>query len=92
MIHPSYRGRGIGKRLAEECIRISEDRGFYIQYLMTDVSSSIAHRLHSKYGFIPVILPQKIVKGRDMWLYRFSKETFIKEFLNTHPFTRYSVF
>ncbi|PUA33903.1 MAG: hypothetical protein B7O98_00330 [Zestosphaera tikiterensis] len=58
---------------------------------MTDVSNSSAHRLYSKYGFIPVILPQKIFKDRDMWLYRFSDETFIKEFLNTHPFTRYSI-
>ena len=91
MVHPDYRGQGIGKRLVEECIRIAEDKGFYIQYLMTDVSNFIAHRLYSKCGFISVILPQKMVKGRDMWLYRFSKETFIREYLDIHPFTSYSV-
>jgi len=66
MMHPDYRGQGIGKRLVEECIRIVVDKGFYIQYLMTDVSNFITHRLYSKCGFIPVVPPQKMVKGRDM--------------------------
>jgi len=91
MVHPDYRGQGIGKRLIEECVKIAEDKGFYIQYLMTDVSNFIAHKLYHKYGFIPAILPQKIVKGRDMWLFRFSRKTFVIEYLDTHPFTNYNV-
>ncbi|RLG82847.1 MAG: hypothetical protein DRO18_08400, partial [Thermoprotei archaeon] len=46
IVHPNYRGQGIGRRLVEKCIRIAEDRGFYIQYLMTDISNFTAHRLY----------------------------------------------
>ncbi len=91
MVHPDYRGQGIGSGLVEECIRIAESKGFHIQYLMADVTNLIAHRLYSKYGFIPVILPQKIIQGRNMWLYRFSKETFVKEFLIFKPFSKYYI-
>ena len=86
MVHPDFRRQGIGTMLLEKCLELAENSGYCIQYLMTSIENKIAHRLYAKYGFIPTIIPRKRSSGRDMWLHRFSKNTFVKEFLLKHPF------
>jgi len=53
---------------------------------MTSIENKIAHRLYAKYGFIPTIIPGRRSFSRNMWLHRFSKNTFVEEFLLKHPF------
>ncbi|RLE87141.1 MAG: hypothetical protein DRN04_18520 [Thermoprotei archaeon] len=48
---------------------------------MTSIENKIARRLYVKYGFIPAIILRKRSLSRDMWLHRFSKNTFVEEFL-----------
>jgi len=88
MVHPNHHGRGVGRGLLEECIRVAEVHGFHIQYLMTGVNNIVAHRLYSRYGFIPTILPGRLDRGYN-WLFRFSKKTFVAEFLDSTPFATY---
>jgi len=91
MVHPDYRGQGVGSRLVEECISLAESNGFTIQFLMADVSNVIAHKLYAKYGFIVGILLEKLASEKHVWLYRFSDNTFVNEFVRNHPLVEYSV-
>ena len=92
IVHPNYRGLGIGSKLVEECISRAKINGFNIIYLMTDIDNRIAHKLYSKYNFIPTILPGKRSKRKFLWLFKFLDETFMGEFKSKHPFIQYITF
>lgn len=89
---PAYQGRGIGTSLVQECIRIASGTNCFVMSVMADpVGNLPAHRLYSKFGFRPGILGDPSLKRGHMWLFRFSEESSVSEFLKRHPFSEPSV-
>ena len=91
-VHPDYRSRGVGSSLVQRCIEIASAHRCLLILTMTDpVENLPAHRLYSKYGFRPGILGDPSRRRGHMWLFRFSQESSIKEFIKRHPFAEPSV-
>lgn len=91
-VHQDYRGRGIGSSLVQRCIEMASGlKCFIISTMFEPVGNLPAHRLYSKFGFRPGILGVPSVKRGHMWLFRFSEESFLSEFLKKHPFAEPSV-
>ena len=53
-VHPTYRGRGIGRALMEECIRRCRNRGIATIGLHTTEMMDIARRMYEEMGFVRV--------------------------------------
>ena len=53
-VHPSYRGRGIGRALMEECIRRCRNHGIITIGLHTTEFMDVARRMYEKMGFVRV--------------------------------------
>jgi len=86
-VHSGYQGRGIGSSLVQSCIKEASARKCFVMSAMTDrVGNLPAHRLYSKFGFRPGILGDPSVNRGHMWLFRFSEESCVSEFLRRHPF------
>lgn len=89
---PAYQRRGIGTSLVQQCIRIASTSNCFVMAVMADpVGNLPAHRLYSKFGFKPGILGDPSKQRGHMWLFRFSEESWISEFLKNHPFAEPSV-
>ena len=58
---------------------------------MCDPVNKKIHRFYAKLGFIPGILGDPKDKRGDMWLYYFSEESFVRRFLEDHPFSEFHV-
>jgi len=87
IVHPEYQRKGIGTKLIEECIKISESKGHNIQFLMTEYDNIPALNLYKKFNFYPAILS----KRKQLWLFRFGKGSFVENFLRTHPLFEFKV-
>jgi len=91
-VHSDYRGMGVGSSLVQRCIEEASARKCFVMSTMTDPAGNLpAHRLYSKFGFRPGILGDPSVKRGHMWLFRFSEESCVSEFLERHPFAEPSV-
>ena len=91
-VHSNYQGRGVGSSLVQSCIKIASAHKCFVISAMTDpVGNLPAHRLYSKFGFRPGILGDPSAKRGHMWLFRFSEESCVPEFLKRHPFAEPSV-
>jgi len=91
-IHSDYQGRGVGSSLVQSCIEIASAHKCFVMSVMTDPVGNIpAHRLYSKFGFRPGILGDPCAKRGHMWLFRFSEESCVSEFLKRHPLAESSV-
>ena len=53
-VHPTYRGRGIGRALMEECIRRCRKQGIATIGLHTTEMMDVARRMYEKMGFVRV--------------------------------------
>ncbi len=53
-VHPSFRGRGVGKALMDECVRRARDAGIKTIGLHTTTAMDVARRLYEKMGFVRV--------------------------------------
>jgi len=84
MVHPDYRGHGVGSGLLRHCLNVADNANFNIAYLMTETGNRAAHGLYEKFGFAPSIVSRR--RGM-MWLFRFSKGTTAHSFLKSHPFS-----
>jgi len=91
-VHSDYQGRGVGSSLVQSCIEIASAHKYFVISAMTDpVGNLPAYRLYSKFGFRPGILGDPSLKRGHMWLFRFSEESYVSEFLRRHPFAEPSV-
>ena len=84
LVHPSYRGRGIGSALLDAALRLAEGQGFWVQIIMADVGNERALRLYRSRGFLPAIVPTE-GRGVDCWLFRFSEGLLPKLFQALRP-------
>ena len=91
IVHPGYQKMGIGSKLIKECIKIATDSGHNIIYLMCDPANREIHRFYAQLGFIPGILGDPKKDRGNMWLYYFSKNSFVNNFLEDHPFSEFHV-
>ncbi|WP_048152065.1 GNAT family N-acetyltransferase [Palaeococcus ferrophilus] len=87
VVHPEYQGKGVGTKLVEECIKISESKGHNIQFLMTDYDNTAALNLYKKFNFYPAILS----KRKQLWLFRFGRGSFVEDFIRAHPLFEFRV-
>jgi len=87
IVHPEYHEKGIGTKLIEECIKISENKGHNIQFLMAEYNNIPALNLYKKFNFYPAILS----KRKQLWLFRFGKDSFVENFLKPHPLFEFKV-
>jgi ribosomal protein S18 acetylase RimI-like enzyme len=53
-VHPSCRGRGIGRALMDECIRRGRARGIHTIGLHTTVMMEVARGMYERMGFVRV--------------------------------------
>ena len=53
-VHPTFRGRGVGKALMDECVRRARDAGIKTIGLHTTTAMDVARRLYEKMGFVRV--------------------------------------
>jgi ribosomal protein S18 acetylase RimI-like enzyme len=53
-VHPTYRGRGIGRALMDECIRRCRDQGLATIGLHTTEIMNVARRMYERMGFVRV--------------------------------------
>jgi len=89
---PAYQGRGIGTSLVQECLRIADASNCFVMSVMADpVGNLPAHRLYSKFGFKTGILGDPSKQRGHMWLFRFSENSLVSEFIRRHPFAEPSV-
>ncbi|NJE26894.1 GNAT family N-acetyltransferase [Thermococcus sp. MV5] len=87
IVHPEYHRKGIGTKLIEKCIKISESKGHNIQFLMTEYDNIPALNLYKKFNFYPAIL----FKKKQLWIFRFGKGCFVENFLKAHPLFEFKV-
>lgn len=91
-VHSKYVGRGVGSSLVKRCVEMESTNKCSIMSLMTDpVGNLPAYRLYSKFGFRPAILGDPSAPRGHMWLFRFSEECCVLEFLMRHPFAEPSI-
>lgn len=50
-VHPTYRGRGIGRALMEECVRRCREQGIATIGLHTTELMGVARRMYERMGF-----------------------------------------
>jgi len=53
-VHPDFQGRGIGRRLLEEALRLLKERGMEMAKIETLEQNLVASRLYPKMGFVEV--------------------------------------
>lgn len=51
VVHPEHQGKGIGKCLMDEAMRISQKNGCYKLMLSSNIRREDAHRFYEKLGF-----------------------------------------
>ena len=51
-VHPAYRGRGIGRELMKECVRLGRDKGIKTIGLHTTEFMGTARRMYERMGFV----------------------------------------
>jgi len=84
---PDHQGIGVGSRLFQRCIEMASANKCFVMSTMTDPIGNLpAHRLISKFGFKPGILGDPSKPRGHMWLFRFSEQSCMSEFLKRHPF------
>jgi DNA-binding MarR family transcriptional regulator/GNAT superfamily N-acetyltransferase len=66
IVEPSARGRGLGKRLVDECIRFAREAGYRKITLWTQSNLIAARAIYEKAGFRLVHQERKISFGQDL--------------------------
>lgn len=65
--------------------------GYNVVYLMCDPLDQRIHKFYAKLGFLPGILGDLSRPRGGIWLYYFGEGSFVRKFLNDHPFAEFRV-
>ncbi len=66
LVEPDARGLGLGKRLVDECVRFSRDRGYRKLVLWTNSVLTAARAIYAAAGFILVASEAQRIFGADL--------------------------
>jgi len=85
LVHPKYRGQGVGTELVEGCISLARRYNCNIMYVITWKDNPAVHRFWKKFGFQPAMLQGFEEDGKEICLFRFSDTPCYNDFLRHHP-------
>jgi len=85
LVHPRYRGQGVGTELVEGCISLARRCNCDIMYLMTSREDPEVHKFYNRRGFQPAMLRGFDEDEKEICLFRLSDAPCLKEFLEIHP-------
>jgi GNAT superfamily N-acetyltransferase len=91
LVHPQYRGRGVGTELVEGCISLARRCNCDIMYLSTAKDDPEVHRFYEKRGFQPAMLQGYDKDDKEICLFRFVDTPYYNEFLKVHPLSIFSI-
>jgi len=85
LVHPEYRGRGVGTELVKGCISFGRRYDCDIMYLMTWKDNPSVLRFHRRQGFQPALLQGFDEDDKEICLFKFSDAPCYSELLRNHP-------
>jgi N-acetylglutamate synthase-like GNAT family acetyltransferase len=91
LVHPEYRGRGVGTELVEGCVSLARRCDCDIMYLMACKDDPAVHRFYKRCGFQPALLQGFEEDDKEICLFRFADTPYYNEFLKGHPMSIFSV-
>jgi GNAT superfamily N-acetyltransferase len=91
LVHPDYRGMGIGTKLVREFMNLTQKHGCNILYAISDKNDIRTHMFYTRLGFKPAILSCFAKDEEEIVLFQFLKGTSQHEFVHNHPLTGFSV-
>ena len=62
-----HRGKGLGRRLFEECVRVSRESGVRAAALEVSVENELAIKLYESVGFVKTALMKDFYEPGDAW-------------------------
>jgi len=90
IVHPNYRGKGIGTKLVHEFMALAQKCGCNIPYVITRKDDVRVHRFYTRLGFKPAILQGFDKDEEEIVLLQFLKGTSQQEFMYNHPLAGFS--
>ncbi len=91
LVHPKYRGQGVGTELVEGYISLARRFNCNIMYVMTEKDGSAENRFYKRFGFQPAMLQGYHEEEKEICLFRFSDTPGYKELMQHHPLSILSV-
>jgi len=90
IVHPNYRGRGIGTQIISEFLDLSQQHGCKVVYVTAKKKEKRLHRFYTKLGFKPAILSSFDKDEEEIVLFQFLEGTSQNEFVSKHPLSGFS--
>lgn len=67
-VHPDHRGRGVGRALLDEALRLAKDHGFHAVIARISGENEPSVRLHRACGFEVVGVEREVGRKHGQWL------------------------
>jgi len=91
IVHPKYRGEGVGTELVDGCVSLARNSNCDIIYVMAFKDDPAVLRFYQKHDFQPAILQGFDEDEKEICLFRFSDTPCYNEFLKDHQMSVFSV-
>jgi len=91
LVHPQYRGQGVGTELVEGCLSLARLHKCNIMYVMSGKNEPKESRFYKRFDFQPAMLQGFEDQEKEIVLFRFSETPCYVEFMKKHPLSTLSV-